>query len=69
MSMLYSIANAISSGCWPILFQVLTLNVVIYIVLSHSSNFCLCLSSTADFSNAPFVYPHKGQGGLDAWFE
>ena len=40
-----------SSDIWFILFNVLTLNVAICIVLLHLSNFCLCLSSAADFSN------------------
>ena len=49
--MFCSPANAVSSGCWPILFKVLTLNVAIYIVLLHLSKFFLCLSSVADFLN------------------
>ena len=51
MSMLWSIAEAVSSYCWLILFKVLTLNVAICIVLLHLSNFCFCLSSIAYFSN------------------
>ena len=46
-----SMADAVSSGRWPILFKVLTLNVAICIVLLHFSNFCFSLSSIADFSN------------------
>ena len=42
-------ADAVSSGSCPILFNVLTLNVAICIVLLHFSKFCL--SSVADFSN------------------
>ena len=49
MSKLWSMADAITSGSWPILFKVLTLNVAICIVHLHFSNFCL--SSVADFSN------------------
>ena len=51
MSMLWSIAEAVSSGSWPILFKVLTLNVTICIVCLHFSNFCFRLSSVADFLN------------------
>ena len=51
MSILCSTADAISSGSWPILFRVLTLNVAICIVYLHFSSFCLSLSSVADFSN------------------
>ena len=50
MSILCSTADAVSSGSWPILFKVLTLNVAICIVCLHFSSFC-CLSSEADFSN------------------
>ena len=49
MSMLWSIADAVSSGSCPILFKVLTLNVTICIVHLHFSNFYL--SSVADFLN------------------
>ena len=49
MSILCSTADAVSSGSWPILFEVLTLNVAICIVCLHFSSFCL--SSVADFSN------------------
>ena len=51
MSTLWSITEAVNSGSWPILFKVLTLNVGIYIVLLHLSNFCFCLCSVANFSN------------------
>ena len=51
MSILCSTSNAVSSGRWPILFRVLTLNVAICIVCLHFSSFCLSLSSAADFSN------------------
>ena len=51
MSMLRSIADAVSSGSCPILFKVLTLNVDICIVSLHFSNFWFSLSSVADFSN------------------
>ena len=77
MSMLGSIAEAVSSSSWPILFKVLTLNIAICIVLLHLSNFCL--SSVADFSNTraraptsagytPF-YPCEGHCGLDMWLK
>ena len=49
MSMLWSRADAVSSGSCPISFKVLTLNVSICIVRLHFSNFYL--SSVADFSN------------------
>ena len=51
MSILYSTADAVSSGSWPILFRVQKLNVAICIVCLHFSSFCLSLSSVADFSN------------------
>ena len=77
MSILCSTADAVSSGSWPILFRVLTLNVAICIVCLHFSSFCL--SSVADFSNtearaptsagrAPF-YPREERCGLCMWFE
>ena len=47
MSIWCSVADAVSSGSWPILFRVLTLNVAICIVCLHFSSFCL--SSVADF--------------------
>ena len=50
MSILCSLADAISSGSCPILFKVLTLNVAICSVCLHFSSFD-CLSSVADFSN------------------
>ena len=51
MSMFRSTADAVSSGSWPILIKVLTLNVAICIVCLHFSSFC-CLSSITDFSNS-----------------
>ena len=50
MSILCSMAYAVSSCSCPILFKVQTLNVAICTVYLHFSNFC-CLSSVADFSN------------------
>ena len=50
MSILCSMADAVSSCSCPILFKVLTLNVAICTVCLHFSNFC-CLSSVADFSD------------------
>ena len=50
MSILCSTADAVSSGSWPILFKILTLNVAICIVCLHFRSFC-CLRSVADFSN------------------
>ena len=47
MSILCSTADALSSGSWPILFRVLTLNGAICIVCLHFSS----LSFVADFSN------------------
>ena len=52
MSMLWSTADAVSSSSWPILFEVLMLNVTICIMLLHFSSFCLCLSFVADLLNA-----------------
>ena len=49
MSILCSTADAVSSGSWPILFRVLTINIAICIVCIHFSSFCL--SSVAAFSN------------------
>ena len=57
MSISWSIAEAVSSGSWPILFEVLTLNVAVYIVFLNFSNFCFSLCSVADFSN------------IGAWFQ
>ena len=55
-SRLCSTADAVSSGSWPILFKVLTLNVAICIVCLYFSSFC-CLSSVADFSNTEAKAP------------
>ena len=41
MFVLWSMANAVISGRYPILFKVLTLNIAICIVCLHFSNFCL----------------------------
>ena len=57
MSLLWSIADAVSSGSCPILFKVLTLNVVICIVHLHFSKFCFSLGSVADFSNTEVRAP------------
>ena len=79
MSMLWSIADVLSSGSWPILFKVLTLNVAVCIWCLHFSNFCKSLSFVSDFSNtkawAPtsarraHFYPREERCGLDRWFE
>ena len=79
MSILCSTADAVSSGSWPILFRVLTLNVTICIVCLHFSSFCLSLSSVADFwtlrpglqpqQDAPLFYPHEERCSLCMWFE
>ena len=79
MSMLWSIAEAVSSGSWPIPFKVHTLSVAICIVLLHFSNFCLSLSSVADFrtlepglqpqQDSPLSYPRVERRDLDVWFE
>ena len=50
MSILCSMADAVSSGSCPILFKVLTLNVAICIVCFYFSIFCY-LSSVVDFLN------------------
>ena len=71
LSLLWSIAEAVNFGSWPILFKVLTLNVTICIVLLHFSNFCFSLSSVADFSElqlqqeCPFFYTCEERCGLD----
>ena len=48
MSILCSMADAVSSCSCPILFKALALNVAICTVCLHFSNFCR-LSSVADF--------------------
>ena len=62
MSISFSAADIVSFGSWPILFKVLKLSVTICAVLLHLSNFCLKLSSVADFSNtwarAPTLFIH-----------
>ena len=60
MSILCSSADAVSSGSYPILFKVLTLNVAICIVGLHFSSFC-CLSSVADFSNTEARAPSSAE--------
>ena len=75
MSMLWSIADAVSSGSYPILFKILTLNVAICIVCLLYSNFCL--SSVADFSNSEAKAPTSAgrapflptRCNLDMWFD
>ena len=69
MSILCSTADAVSSGSWPILFRVLTLNVAIWIVCLHLSSFCLSLSSVADFSNTEARAPTSAgrAPSLPAW--
>ena len=69
MSMLWFIAEAVSSVSWPILFKVLMVNVAICIVLLHFSNFCFSLSSVADFSNigARVPTPARRASFLPAW--
>ena len=47
----YIMADAVSSGSYPILFKVLMLNVAICIVCLHFSNFGFSMNSVADFSN------------------
>ena len=61
MSILFSSADAISSGSCPILFKVLTLNVAIYSVGLHFSSFD-CLNSVADFSNTEARAPTSAGG-------
>ena len=56
MSILCSTADAISSGNWPILFRVLTLNVAICIVCLHFSSFLFELELCSWF------FEHWGQG-------
>ena len=77
MSMLWTIADAVSSSSCPILFKVLTLNVATCIVRLHFSNFCL--SSAANFLNteasaptlagrAPFLTTRRSmQFGCGSW--
>ena len=57
MSILCSTVDAVSSGSWPILFRVLTLNVAIWIVCLHFSSFSL--SSVADFLNTDARAPNS----------
>ena len=64
MSILCYTADAISSGSWPILFRVLTLNVAICIVCLHFSSFCLSLGSVADFSNTEARHRRTQTTGL-----
>ena len=59
MSTLCSTADAVSSGSWPILFKVLTLN----FVCLHFSSFC-CLSSVADFTNTEARAPNSAQRAM-----
>ena len=51
LCLLCAAADMVSSGSWLILFRVLALSVAMCTVLLHLSNFCLGLSSVADFSN------------------
>ena len=79
ISILWSIAEAVSSNSRPILFKVLMLNAAICIVHFHFSNFCFSLSSVAYFSNtvaraptsaghAPFLLAWNAmQFGQVAW--
>ena len=60
MFILCSRANAVSSGSWPNLFKVLTLNVAICIVCLHFRSFC-CLSSVADLSNTEARAPTSAE--------
>ena len=55
MSILCSTADAVSSGSWPILFKVLTLNVATCIVCLHFSSFLL-------FELCSWFFEHWGQG-------
>ena len=55
MSILCSTADAVSSGSWPILSKVLTLNVAICIVCLHFSSFLL-------FELCSWFFKHWGQG-------
>ena len=45
ISIFFSAADAASSGSWPIVFSVLTLNVAIFIDFLHLSRFVLVLGS------------------------
>ena len=79
MFMLCSSADDVCSSSWSILFKALALNVAICIVLLHWRNFCLCLSSVADYSNtearastsaecAPFLLVWRAMGfGRMVW--
>ena len=64
MFILYSAADAVNAGSWPILFKVLTLNVTIHIALLNSSSFCLCLSSAVNFSNTGARAPVSAECAL-----
>ena len=67
ISFLCSLADAVSSGIWRILFRVLTLNFAICIVCLHFSNFSL--SYVVDFSNTEARAPTSAGRApfLPAW--
>ena len=76
MSMLCSMANAVSTGSCPILFKVLVLNVIICIVCLHFSNFFCSwfFEHWGQGSNLsrmrPFFFNlHEEWCGLYMWFE
>ena len=63
MTILYSAADAVNSGNWPILFKILTLNVAMWTVFLRISNFGmdLSLNSVADFSNISARVPNSAE--------
>ena len=64
MSIIYSIAEAVSSGSWSILLKDLSLNVTICIVRLHFIKFYFSLSSVAYYSKlGPWLKPQQ-----DAFF-
>ena len=66
MSILCSTADAVSSGSWPILFRVLTLNVAICIVCLIFRTLRPGLQPQQD---VPLFYPREERCGLCMWFE
>ena len=68
ISMLGFIAEAVIRGSWPIRFKILTLNVAIFIVLLHFSNFCFnwFFEHWCQGSNLSRTYPFFTRAKSDA---
>ncbi len=65
MSTLYSASDAVSSGSCPIQFKFLMLSVAHCTVLLGLGNFCLFLSSVADFLNTGVRAPTSAKRAFD----